>query len=277
MNYAVGCLMLTGLLTGCSSWPDANPGGGEPMAIIAEPVYLSALKQSEQAGLLAQSEVLDANTELMILQGAIYCIPASILQLQQQGLRVRRQLAAGLLVDAATDLAAYQHQIRQVRWRFERVRQQTQCTQIQPEAVSEKAAMGQQVSLFTILFDTDSAQIGPGYTHHFAVVAEALKQCNCQVVLRGHTDRSGAESANQQLAERRVSAVQQALQQLGVQVTTQLAVGEQEPLLQGAEEELMNRRVEVLILPVPQEKTTEHRPQQLLLRQWHDVGVSQVN
>lgn len=277
MNYAVRCLLFTGLLTGCSSWPDANPGGGEPMAIIAEPVYLSALKQPEQAGLLAQSEVLDANIELMILQGAIYCIPASILQLQQQGLRVRRQLAAGLLLDAATDLATYQHQIRQVRWRFERIRQQTQCTQFQHEAVIEKASNGQQVSLYTILFDTDSAQIGPGYSQHFAMVAETLKQCDCHVILRGHTDRRGDESANVRLAERRVNAVQLALQHFGVPVSTQLAFGEQEPLLQGAEDELMNRRVEVLILPTSQEKQTEQSQHKLLLRQWQDVGVSQLN
>lgn len=273
-------LMLCQLMTACSSWPQAGSGGGEAGGIIAEPTYLSALTDTQQAGLLAQSEVLDAHVELMIVQGASRCVPAAVLQLQQQGLRVRRQISAGLLNDVADDLAVYQHQIRQVRLRFSAVRAQTQCA----AAVVQSAATEQgsqrlstappPFSLFTLLFDNNSAEIGAGYQRHLQWIAQLLKSCECQLFIVGHTDQHGSATDNLNLSQRRVEAVQQALAGLGVQAEVRQAAGEQALLLREPASQLLNRRVELWV----QAKSATAVPvsaDSLLMRQWQDAGVMQ--
>lgn len=271
-------LVLLLLNAGCSSWPDAGTGGGDGIAIIAEPTYLSAVKHKRHAALLAQTEVLDAQVQLLILQGAQQCVPAAVLQLQQLGVNVRRELGGSLFTDAATDLVTYQHLIRQVQWRFDRVRQQTQCAT--PASLTDQNTVVQtpgvqNIALFTILFDSDSADIGPGYLRHVELIVQLLKQCHCEVLLVGHTDQKGDDIANVALSSRRVDAVERLLQQYGVTRIARLANGEQEPLLRQFSDQPLNRRVDLLVRPLDEAKqSTPSQDVSLLLKQWGDAGVT---
>ena len=271
-------LTLTLLISGCSSWPDSGTGGGDQLHVIAEPTYLSAIKHKRHAALLAQTEVLDAQTQLLIIQGAERCIPAAVAQLQQQGLRVRRQLGGSLFTDASTDLVAYQHMIRQVQWRFDSIKKQTQCSVPAPVQNLNQlpvTAAVQNIALFTVLFDTDSAEIGPGYLRHLELVAQLLKHCQCELILVGHTDQQGDEQSNQILSMLRVDAVESILQRLGINNIKRLASGEQEPLLRQSADQQINRRVDLLVRPLEHTSmvTAESDPV-LLLRQWNDAGVA---
>lgn len=271
-------LLLTLLTAGCSSWPDSGTGGGDQLYVIAEPTYLSAIKHKRYAALLAQNEVLDAQTQLLIVQGAQRCIPAAVVQLQQQGLKVRRQLGGSLFTDASTDLAAYQHMIRQVQWRFDNIRQQTQCSV--PAPIQNLAPMPvttnvHSIGLFTVLFDHDSAEIGPGYFRHLELVAQLLQQCQCELLLVGHTDQQGNEQSNQTLSVRRVDAVETILQRFGITNIKRLANGEQEPLLRQSADQPLNRRVDLLVRPLEQTSmATAESDAVLLLRHWNDAGVA---
>lgn len=265
-------------VSGCSNWPSASSGGGDHFAIIAEPTYLAAMQHETHVALLAQSEVLDAQTELMVLQGAKRCIPAAIVQLRQQSLKVRRQLGGSLFTDAATDIAAFQHQIRQVRWRFDSIRQQTQCglmSTTEPQVQSTTRALTNHVGLFTVLFDSNSATVGSGYQRHLQLVAELVKECQCELLINGHTDQQGNEEKNLSLSEQRVSAVEIILNGLGVKAINRLASGETEPLLTRFADQPFNRRVDIIILPravVNSDISESANP--LLLRQWADAGIS---
>lgn len=263
------------ICTGCNTWPEEGPGGGEPYGLISEATYLKVLNHPEQAALLAQSEVLDAHTELMVLQGASLCVPAAIVQLQQHGLKVRNQIAAGLIGDAMDDLAAYQQLIRQVRLRFDIVRRQSQCALATTTSTAQSPQHHAEFALFSVLFDVNSADIGTGYQRHLKLIADVLQNCHCELSLVGHTDTQGDTTANQQLATQRVEKVRQALVQLGVTVATEVAVGEDEPLLQQFADETINRRVDLFIRPVAATAGTAAAASTLLLRQWHDAGVAQ--
>jgi len=265
-------LLICAGLSACSSWPDSGPGGGEAGGIIAESTYLTALTDKEQAGLLAQSEVLDAHVELMVVQGAERCVPAAVLQLQQQGLAVRRELAAGLLQDVTADLAVYQHLIRQVRQRFYVVRARTGCAQMMSQAPAVQTADSRPLTEFTLLFDLNSAVIGPGYQRHLQLIAELSNSCECQLEIVGHTDQHGEEGTNLELAARRASAVQQALTALGVNAVVRQAEGERAPLLKDAAGQVLNRRVELWLQP----KSVNEPPARstgLRINQWQDAGV----
>jgi len=270
-------LVLTGCctLTACSTWPEAGRGGGEPHGLIAEATYLTVLNHSEQASLLAQAEVLDAQTELMVLQGAAFCVPAAILQLQQQGLKVRNQLTAELIADAMDDLATYQHLIRQVRWRFDGVRRQSQCALSATVNVPENHQQGTEFAIFSVLFDINSAAIGSGYQRHLQLIADLSQRCQCQLSLVGHTDQQGDAVANQKLAQQRVETVRQAMLKLGVSVVSEVSVGAAEPLVQQFANETLNRRVDIFIRPLGAKDAATAAPSALLLRQWHDAGVVQ--
>jgi len=270
-------LVLTGCctLTACSTWPEAGRGGGEPHGLIAEATYLTVLNHSEQSSLLAQAEVLDTQTELMVLQGAAFCVPAAILQLQQQGLKVRNQLTAGLIADAMDDLATYQHLIRQVRSRFDGVRRQSQCALSATVNFPENHQQRTEFAIFSVLFDINSAVIGSGYQRHLQLIADLSQSCHCQLSLVGHTDQQGDAVANQKLAQQRVETVRQAMIKLGVSVVSEVSVGAEEPLLQQFSNETLNRRVDVFIRPLVAKDAETAAPSVLLLRQWHDAGVVQ--
>ena len=69
--------------------------------------------------------------------------------------------------------------------------------------------------------------------------------------MEGHTDTKGSEEYNQRLSERRAQAVANALTQRGVdpQRIETVGYGETQPI---SSTDAMNRRVEVVIIPVQQ-------------------------
>lgn len=261
----------TAMLVGCSSWPEFGSGGGERQGLMAEPSYLYALDQSRLSGLLAQAEVLDAHVELLKVQGAQRCIPASVQSLEQQGTRVRQQLGAKLAVDAASDLAAYQLLLRQVKQRFDLVRQQTQCVESDHKLAQTEAAFVGPVLLFSVMFETGKAELSLGYQRQLQFIASSVRDCRCEVAVIGHTDAEGTVDANTELATRRVEVVRRSLEQAGLTVSDQLALGEQELLLNLDKSEPHNRRVDLYIRA--SRVNTKVQSSWLPVNQWQDHGV----
>lgn len=106
----------------------------------------------------------------------------------------------------------------------------------------------------SLLFDSGSANLNPGAYDRLRSLARTLNNYpKSQVIIKGHTDSSGAESFNQSLSEQRADRVRNFLISEGVAPAriTALGFGESLPVATNATESgrAQNRRVELEIRP----------------------------
>lgn len=109
-----------------------------------------------------------------------------------------------------------------------------------------------------VTFDFDSATIRPDAFYILDSIANTLRQYEQSVVyIYGHTDSTGSAQYNQQLSERRATAVANYLASRGVQpVRLQpIGMGQDRPIASNATPEgrAANRRVEIQIVPFTQQ------------------------
>ncbi len=105
-----------------------------------------------------------------------------------------------------------------------------------------------------ILFPVDSAAVQQGIMRDLFTVASSINRYpNTHVEVVGHTDNTGAAAYNQDLSQRRASAVASVLTQGGVSPARVVAygMGENQPIASNLSESgrAQNRRVEIMIIP----------------------------
>jgi len=106
---------------------------------------------------------------------------------------------------------------------------------------------------YEVHFEFDSTQIEPMAQDTLERVAREIRQYNAdEVVVAGHTDRSGPARYNARLSQERAQAVSNALTRMGVEnrVLNKKAYGEQMPQVETGDGVKLreNRRVEIRFL-----------------------------
>lgn len=106
----------------------------------------------------------------------------------------------------------------------------------------------------SVLFAVDSATVSQASVNNLYTLADSLNRYpNTSVQVVGHTDSTGSEAYNQDLSQRRASAVAQVLRGNGVAPgrITFYGQGESRPVASNATESgrAQNRRVEIIITP----------------------------
>lgn len=139
----------------------------------------------------------------------------------------------------------------------QRKTQQAQARAAQLEAqladlAAKKTERGMVITLGDVLFGTDLARLNPDGMRTAQKLADVLQQNPQRTVLvEGFTDSTGAASHNQQLSERRATAVRNALQELGVgrERVAIRGYGETYPVAANdtAQNRQLNRRVEIVL------------------------------
>lgn len=108
-----------------------------------------------------------------------------------------------------------------------------------------------------VLFAFDSAELGEQADRVLALAAEQLAGTEGEVRVVGHTDDQGEDAYNRNLSEARAAAVASRLTEVadltGRTVVVE-GVGSEQPAVPGTSEEAraLNRRVELLLTPVPE-------------------------
>jgi len=108
------------------------------------------------------------------------------------------------------------------------------------------------VNMSDVLFDTAKYDLRPSAREKLAKIAGiVLAHPGLQLEIEGHTDDRGSEEYNQQLSEKRASAVKDYLVQQGISPLSVVArgYGESMPLAdnQTASGRQRNRRVELVV------------------------------
>jgi outer membrane protein OmpA-like peptidoglycan-associated protein len=120
------------------------------------------------------------------------------------------------------------------------------------DLAAKKTERGLVITLGDVLFGTDLARLNPEGMRTAQKLADVLQQNPQRTVLvEGFTDSTGSASHNQELSERRATAVRAALQELGV-ARERIAIhgyGQSYPVAANdtSEHRQLNRRVEIVL------------------------------
>lgn len=118
-----------------------------------------------------------------------------------------------------------------------------------------------------VLFDVGSAALAPGAYSRLDTVAESLMRYpDTEVVIKGHTDSSGSETANLRLSEDRADSVRRYLVAEGVPSYRITAIGFGEAMAVATnstpEGRQQNRRVEIEVRPNERLRERERRAEE---------------
>jgi outer membrane protein OmpA-like peptidoglycan-associated protein len=121
------------------------------------------------------------------------------------------------------------------------------------ELEAKKTDRGMVLTLGDVLFDFGKAELKPGARVNLDRLAQFLRENpDREILIEGHTDSVGSDSANLVLSQRRAAAVESYLVGSGVRSTRILAqgLGKEFPLVSNdtPEGRQQNRRVEVVII-----------------------------
>lgn len=211
----------------------------------------------------SQKHLLD----LLILQGANRCYPASVQLADERETLIVRELVAGMIFDASNNLLIQREQLARLEVELNYVNQFDTCypnRDLTPKSLvvdnnqSTRNHDSLTLEITQLLnsdnqFPFDSAEINPKYQNRLITAAALLIQVGDYIlVISGHADERGLEPFNMALSQRRTQAVTQFLVAQGLAETSiiEQALGENNPLFSGDSEAIyqVNRRVNIRLL-----------------------------
>ena len=209
---------------------------------MAEIEIASAAKQRDQVRLdqrTNEANIAKMNAERSMQAAQLARIDAAAAQSQAQAAQSKAQAAL-------EEMAAAQRKTQEAQARAAQLEAQL------AELAAKKTERGIVITLGDVLFGTDLARLNPQGMLTAQKLASVLQQ-NPQrrVLVEGFTDSSGAAGYNQELSERRATAVQRALQELGVapERVAMRGYGESHPVAGNdtPANRQLNRRVEIVL------------------------------
>lgn len=257
-------------LQSCAYIPDLGIQGNGGKAEVHQGTFLAvhARHPVKTAHVLrldweSQKHLLD----LLILQGADRCYPASVQLANERQTRIVRELVAGMVFDASNNLLIQREQLARLEAKLNYVNQFDTCypdhdstpkSLVVDDDLSTRDHGSLTNEIIQLLnsdnqFPFNSSEINPKYQNRLATAVELLAQVGDYVLMvSGHADERGLDTFNMELSQHRTKAVTQFLISQGVAESAiiEQALGESNPLFSGDSEAIyqVNRRVNIRLL-----------------------------
>ncbi len=209
-------------------------------------------------GLRFELELVQRHLDILVLEGAELCFPATVVQAKQRQDRIVRELHGELDFDAANDLIVQRNLLTRLERQLDYVRKQLVCNI--PATIVQQTPGEIGKHIFNLLnsdnqFAFDSADLNPKYVIRLAEAAQLLnKMPGYHLRITGHADALGEKKHNQKLSLDRARKVGRYLQILGLPAERLQfdAVASDDPLFEGKEPQvrLVNRRVSIELIEV---------------------------
>lgn len=271
MNRTCNSILAAGamaaLLTGCATAPEtiqeletaravvpqveASPRAGLAATYVAE-----ARKALDRANRLADG---GADVEDIEFEAKIAALNAQIANEKILTAQAQEEIQQGNAERQAVLIQARERETQRRAREAEQAQQQAEQAQQRAGSLEEELAAlkakptprGMVLTLGDVLFDTDKSTLKPGAYPTMERVAEVLKaEPQRRVTIEGHTDSVGADEYNQQLSQRRATAVQTALLERGVSQDQIVSIGKGESFPVASNDNAggrqQNRRVELV-------------------------------
>ncbi|MFC3093385.1 OmpA family protein [Alteromonas sediminis] len=248
--------LFTLLLSGCATWPPLGKGGmAEHRLESIDPKWRKKTHIPED-GLRFELELLSRHLDVLILEGAELCFPATVVQAKQIEARAFRELKGGLFHDAANDIQVQRSLLYRLERQLDYVLSHEVCAIPTEQKKDTPGELGSQLD--TLLnadnqFAFGSAELNPKYVGRLAEAAKLLSQSpQYHLHITGHTDQVGSSEANEMLAKARADKVARYLMIFGIEESriTQEAAAASQPFAEGTTPEvrLTNRRVTIELI-----------------------------
>lgn len=233
---SISLLILSHMFWGCASWPEEGRGGWAesftPDGVEQEDAWYWQNKKH----LETEFDHLSMKLQLLQSRGIQKCMPGQLHQANLMLNRVNRELSAEMLGDAQADLLVLYHQLNQLERHFNIIIAKTQCA-VNFETSSMESNKNLITRIETLLnsdnqFALNNFQVTQKYMMRIAQASELIKLADeVRLLLVGHTDTSGSEKNNYELAFKRAEQVKHWLTMYGADAhnIVTLTQGEKQP------------------------------------------------
>jgi outer membrane protein OmpA-like peptidoglycan-associated protein len=258
-------------ISGCATWPPQGSGG---MAEHQQEMFNDIMPDEPlgvEHGLRFELDLSRRHLDVLVIEGAELCFPATVTQARQRNIRITRELHGGLKFDAANDLIIQRNMLERLERQLDYVHLHDTCNspkRREQDITSDTAGKEQDIpsdmtkKIYHLLnvdnqFATDSSEINPKYIGHLAEATILLRdQPGYHLLITGHADDVGIDAYNYELSMKRARQVGRYLLILGfpAEKIEVAAVGSDLPLSDSQEphHRLVNRRVSVELVEVTQ-------------------------
>ncbi|WP_281557256.1 OmpA family protein [Thalassomonas sp. RHCl1] len=256
MMHRHACFLILMLLSACSTSPPQGRGGFAEHTLTSNYPVEADQPLTSAHGLRFDFSLLSQQLDILVLEGAELCFPATVVQAKTRQNRIAREIAGGLVYDAANDIIIQRRLIARLEHQLEYVNEHDICALPQTLPLNSPGELGEKIQ--TLLnhdnqFATDSFALNPKYMAQLAEAAILLKQAPAyHLLITGHADDRGNPNDNQTLSNNRAKQVARYLHIFGIDKKRirVSAVGENDPLFVGKEAQirLVNRRVSIELI-----------------------------
>jgi len=231
MYKGVVCSIFAVSVSACSSL--GKPGsGGEDLNVFENilPVeYSNSLRP--QHGLRFDSEATSRHLDILVLEGANNCFPATVRLLKIREIRIRKELISGLFHDVSANIIIQRKQLAELEQKLDRVNASTTCEVASVEGFNtDDGKMDSKGADFDSLkqrvesllnadnqFAFDSTALNPKYKRRLqSAVSILLSNPHYILDIKGYADRVGSHDYNLKISEQRALNVRTYLNVLGI-------------------------------------------------------------
>ena len=252
-------LLVSSILSGCSVWPEEGQGGMAELDVVTllSPVEPDRAPEAPQA-LRFELELVSRHLDVLILEGAAFCFPATVEQARLRQHRITRALHGGLPFDGANDLIIQRQLLGRLERQLDYVKRQDVCRPPMVAGTEEAGNMEQHIEELLNSdnqFAFDSSELNPKYMGRLAEAVRLLgDRPDYKLHITGHADALGDKQYNLEISRERARKVGRYLSILGLdeQRIEVSAAGEESPFFEGRKphQRLVNRRVTIELVEI---------------------------
>ncbi|MES9882051.1 MAG: OmpA family protein [Sedimenticola sp.] len=250
-------------ISGCVSWPMLGSGGmaevrpGDAILVEADQPL------TPEHGLRFDLELNRRHLDMLVLEGAELCFPATVVQAKAREKRIARALYGGLPFDAANDLIIQHQLLSRLEQQLDTVRSEQACKIPTSPDQEQPGDIGSRIDRLLNSdnqFALNSAELNPKYVGRLAEAAVLLRDLpGYRLRIVGHAEAMDSQPDNQTLSLQRAEKVARYLQVLGLSIgrIEVSAIASDHSLLEGNQphERLANRRVTIELIETTTDTT----------------------
>jgi len=206
-------------LSACVTWPPLSSGGGAEHTATKIGADNSGQSMTPEQGLFFELELVKQHLDLMILQGANYCFPATVVQARHRQNRILRELHGGLELDAANDLIIQRTLLIRLEQQLDNVTEDKTCT---PPSDDDLLVLASDIQKIADLLNSDqqfednSDVLTQHFTGQLAEASFLLRKHNdFSIHITGHIDTVVGHD-QQALSLARTKMIKRYLQVFGI-------------------------------------------------------------